>query len=223
MKLLLTSEGFSNKSIKKAFQKLLEKPITKVKLAFIPTAANVTTGDKSWLVNELIRFKEMGFAQIDIVDFTVIPRDIWLKQFKQSDVLYFIGGNTYHLMYSIKKTGLDKILPSLLKKRIYIGSSAGSIVMGEKLTTKAFAKYYSKEIPRFKGDNGMRFINFSIRPHFMRKDCLEYDDKNLKNMVKKFKTTIYALDDNTAIVVDGDKLEVVSEGKWEKFTSKSIN
>ena len=59
MKLLLTSAGLSNKSIIKALKELTEKPFNELKLAFIPTAANVEEGDKDWLIRDLINCKNL--------------------------------------------------------------------------------------------------------------------------------------------------------------------
>ncbi|MCG2808784.1 MAG: hypothetical protein L6275_00345 [Candidatus Portnoybacteria bacterium] len=60
MKLLLTSAGITNKSIAQAVLDLTNLPAEKIKLAFIPTAANVEEGDKDWLIDDLIHFKEQG-------------------------------------------------------------------------------------------------------------------------------------------------------------------
>ena len=39
----------------------------------------------------------------------------------------------------------------------------------------------------------------------------------LEQFAKEISTPIYALDDQSAVKVDGDTLEVISEGKWKKF------
>ena len=59
MKLLLTSAGLSNKSIIVALEKLLGKGCVDVKLAFIPTAANVEAN--SWLIDDLNNSRNAGF------------------------------------------------------------------------------------------------------------------------------------------------------------------
>ena len=53
MKLLLTSGGITNKSIADALFELVGKKPEDTALVFIPTAANVETGDKSWFINDL--------------------------------------------------------------------------------------------------------------------------------------------------------------------------
>ena len=53
MKLLLTSSGFTNKSIANALLEFAGKPFKELKLVFVPTAANVESGGKEWLINDL--------------------------------------------------------------------------------------------------------------------------------------------------------------------------
>src|SRR3972149_9243870 len=124
MKLLLTSSGNTNKSIENTLLDLLGKPFEKTNIVFIPTAANAEQGDKSWLVDDMNNFKKLNFASFDIIDLAAVPKSIWLPSFKKADVLVFGGGDTYYLLSWIKKSGLEKILPELLKTKAYVGISA---------------------------------------------------------------------------------------------------
>ena len=107
MKLLLTSAGISNDSIKKSFFNLVNKKPEDISLAFIPTASNVQLGDKKdWFIKDLIVLKNLNLKSISIVDISAIGRDIWEPQLRQADVLYFEGGNIFHLMEWIKGLNL---------------------------------------------------------------------------------------------------------------------
>src|SRR5680860_576655 len=128
MKLLLTSNGLSNQSIVNALFELTGKPASETTIVFIPTAMNVARGGKNWFINDLYNIKKQGFKFIDIVDISALPKEIWLPKIESGDVLFFSGGNTYHLMYWLKESGLAELLPELLKTRVYAGISAGSII-----------------------------------------------------------------------------------------------
>jgi hypothetical protein len=41
---------------------------------------------------------------------------------------------------------------------------------------------------------------------------------NLNEIFKNIKTDLYALDDNSAVIFNEGKIEVVSEGKWIKYS-----
>ncbi len=218
MKLLLTSGGFTNKSIANALLELAGKPFKELKFAFVPTAANADMGDKSWLVNDLANIRKLGLKNLDIVDISALPKKIWLLRLEAADVLFFSGGVTPHLMYWLKRSGLAKILPKLLKTRVYGGISAGSMVAGPSiaLSNRDKSLYYEKW-SGYKDEGGLSLVDFYVRPHLNTRFFPKAISSNFAKIAKEIKEPIYALDDNSAIKVDGDKVTVISEGKWEKF------
>jgi len=217
MKLLLTSVGLSNKTIIKAFSELVGLPHSKIHIVFIPTAANVEDGDKDWLISDYINLKKQNFGFVDIVDISALPKEIWLPRLKKANVIFVGGGNTFYLMAWLKKSGLGKILPGLLKTRIYVGISAGSMVTTVNLRMSTSQKPYSEQVYPLKNDNGLGFVNFHIRPHLNSEHFPKLRVKYLSEIAQKIPEPIYAIDDDTAIMVNGNKVEVVSEGKWKKF------
>ncbi len=214
MKLLLTSAGITNPSISRAIEDLLGKSARGVKLAFIPTAANVETGDKSWMIDDLNNFRNTGF-EIDIVDISAISKDLWLPRLQDAEVLFFGGGNTFHLMYWIKQSGLKEELHSLLQTRIYAGISAGSCVAGPTIYNSVqnlFGEKYELEIKE-----GLGLVNFHFIPHlnspFFDKIRIEYIEEAAKQLTEP----VYGLDDNSALKITDNNIEVVSEGVWKRF------
>src|SRR5690606_38411043 len=149
--------------------------------AFIPTAANIESGDKSWLIDDLNNFINAGF-EVDIVDISALPKKTWLPRLKSAEILFFGGGNTAHLMYWMKGSGLVDILPELLKTRIYGGISAGSCIAGPTIynpVQNLFGEEYELEIKE-----GLGLVNFQIIPHLnspyfekIRKENLEIASK----------------------------------------------
>ncbi len=220
MKLLLTSSGFTNKTIADAFLKLSSEPFKELNLVFIPTAANAEDGDKDWLITDYANCKKLGFSSIDIVDISTLPQEIWLPRIKKADVLLFGGGNTYYLMSWLKKSGLEKILPELLKTRIYVGISAGSMVATKNLRMSTSQKLYSEEVFPLQDDSGLGYANFHIRPHFNSKFFPKQITRYIRESVKEITEPVYAIDDDTAIVINDGKIDVVSEGKWQVFNQK---
>ena len=217
MKLLLTSAGISNKSISNALLELTEKPFSQLNLAFIPTASNVEKGDKDWLIDDLIRCKNLGFKSIDIIDISALPKDMWLPRLQEADIIYVEGGNTFHLMHWIEKSGLKELLPEMLKTKIYVGVSAGSMVVCESLDMSTSKRLYYEEIEEYGKDEGLGFVDILIRPHFNSPYFPNLNLKNLEKLSKEFSDTFYAIDDNTAIKVIDKKIEIISEGEWKKF------
>ena len=217
MKLLLTSAGLSNKSIVNALLELTEKPFPELNLAFIPTASNVEDGNKDWLIKDLVTLTELKFKSIDIVDISALPKDIWLPRLQNADVFFVEGGNTFHLMSWMEKSGLKELLPEMLKTRGYVGVSAGSMIACKSLDLSTSERLYSEDVGKYEKDEGFGFVDFLIRPHLNSPHFPNVNLKYLEEISKKLPDTFYAIDDNTAIKVVDGKMDVVSEGKWKKF------
>ena len=218
MKLLLTSAGITNQSILKALDDLAGKPLDQLKIAFIPTAANLEPGDKNWLINDLRRLSFLKFKEIDLVDISALPQNIWQERLENADVLFVEGGNTYHLMYWFNQSGLSKILPKLLETKIYIGVSAGTIITTPSLINADFESEPLKQINQEIFNDGLSLVDFMVEPHINSPYFSESTLANLEKRSKKYKYTIYGIDDETAIKIDGDKIGIVSNGVWKKFT-----
>lgn len=227
MKLLLTSNGLSNASIADALEELVGKPRKETRIIFIPTAAFPQDEDKhearDWLVDDMHRIKEFcGF--IDIVSLADLPKAQVLDRLEYADVIFVGGGNTFYLSYCMQQAGLFEELPRLLEGRVYAGISAGSIVAGQSLVLASQAlknpQALEDEDYDLLGPKGqasgkaLKLVDFLIRPHLnnryfslVRKDLLE-------EKAKEVKLPFYALDDDSALKVDGGRIEVVSEGEW---------
>lgn len=216
MKFLLTSGGITNKSIAKALFDLVGKRAREINVAFVPTAANVIQDDKSWLIDDLYNLRKQNFKRIDIVDISALPRNNWQPRLEAADVLFFSGGNTFHLMYWLKKSGLAKILPKLLKTRVYAGISAGSMVTTKDLHLSSVKRLYYDEQGRA-DERGLGYFDFYFRPHLNSSDFPKVRKQFLKKIRKGLKHLIYALDDQSALKIVDDKIEVIGGGKYLKI------
>ena len=217
MKLLLTSAGIKNKSIADALSDLVAKKPSDTSLVFIPTASNVEKGDKSWLIDDLINLKKQGFKSIEIADISAVEEKIWKPKFEEADILYFEGGNTYHLMKWINKSGLAKILPELLKTKVYVGVSAGSCVVSKDLALKISQDIYSEDLDRTEDMVGLNLVDFYILPHLNSQYFNKVKKDFISEAVKGMSEKIYAIDDNSALKIIDGKVEALSEGEWFEF------
>jgi len=216
MRLLLTSAGITNDSIKKALEELVEKPLSELKMAFIPTAANVEEGDKEWLIRNLSEFNSLGFNEIDIVDISALKKEVIENRLKDVDVLVFGGGNTSYLNYWVAKSELKDLLPVMLENKVYVGISAGSMIASTKMNLGESKDIYYGD-GKTVNSRGLGFVDFYIRPHFGSIDFSHVKSENIKKLAKDHPSPIYAIDDQTAVKFIDGKVEVVSEGKWKKF------
>lgn len=215
MKLFLTSAGISNQKLADAFVDLIGLSKDEIKVVFIPTASNVEEGDKSWLIDDYSNLKELGLGSIDIVDISAISEKIWKPRLDHANVLFLGGGNTFHLMRWIKESGLERQLPKLLETRVYAGISAGSCIAGPTIYNSVqnlFGEQYDLKI-----EKGLGLVDFQFIPHLNSQFFTKITKENLEVASKDLKEPVYALDDNSAIIINDDNIEIVSTGKWLRF------
>ncbi len=213
MKFLLTSSGITNKAVGRAVLDLSGLKPEEIRLAFVPTAANVEAGDKGWLIDDLIHFKQEGYASIDIVDIAAVPKDVWLPRLEAANVLCFGGGNEQYLAKTIKESGLAEMLPALLESRLYIGISAGSMVTGNFLSKDTLKIVYPND--EFSDlYPPLSFNNLIFFPHLNSEYFPEVRKEILEPIKDKFTSPVYALDDNMALKITDGKIEVAGEGEY---------
>jgi dipeptidase E len=224
MKLLLTSNGLSNRSIAEAFVDLVGKAPKDIKVAFIPTAGLVDVNDKAWLINDMYRIHKLG-CYVDIVDIAQLNKDNWLPRVEAADVIFVGGGNSFYLSYWLQKSGLFEMLPRLLKTRVYVGISAGSMVTGPglKVASAALRKFGTLKDDEYDelGPPGqssaktLKFVDFLFRPHLNSPHFPEIRaEKFIRKVAQSLAEPIYAIDDESALKVVNGKVEVVSESEW---------
>ena len=110
MKLLLTSAGIKNASIREALVDLLGKPIAEASALCIPTAGyghpNVGPGPGPWRFitgNEpRTPMVELGWKSVGILELTALPsidEDRWVPLVRETDALLVGGGDALYLCH----------------------------------------------------------------------------------------------------------------------------
>ncbi len=216
MKLLLTSNGFSNPAIADTLFRLVGKKPEDTSLAFIPTASNIDMGNKDWVIEDLINIKQQNFSSISIVDISAVSEDIWRPQLEEADILFFEGGNTYHLMRWITESGLVRLLPDMLKSKVYVGLSAGSMVTAPDLNLHLSKVIYGEGMER-DSMPGLGLVDFYFLPHLNNPHFSARIEANLEQAMKEVTKKTYVLDDQSALKVVDGVVEYVGGGTYLEF------
>jgi dipeptidase E len=220
MKLLLTSAGISNKSIRNALVDLLGKPIEESKALFVPTAIyGIPNGAE--IIRKVIcgtlgdPFCELGWKSLGLLELTALPsmkKELWVTMLQETDALLVGGGDCQYLCHWMKHSGISEMLPSLLQKIVYVGLSAGSMIM-----TRFGTTYGNHTLPA-ETDKSLGIVDFALHPHLNHKQFPRNSLTNLKKLAATIPLPSYMIDDNTAIKVTDGNIEVISEGQWKLFT-----
>lgn len=229
MKLLLTSAGITNDSIRNALVELLDKPIAESKAICIPTAIYALPNgvNDSWLT---IRELNLGWKEYGVLELTALPsirEEGWLPALEAVDVILVGGGNTGYLSYWLHTSGLAAKLPALLQSTVYVGVSAGSMMVTHSLNVskEVLAQrgvYYDDEYDEvaplnFGSDKTLKLVDFVIRPHLHADYFPTITLDSMAQAAAKVAVPLYAFDDQTALKVVDGTVEVVSEGEYKLF------
>ena len=226
MKLLLTSGGIKNASIRAALVELLGKPIAESTALFIPTGIYPFPGGAGMAWNAVAGnspspLGDLGWTSIGLLELTALPtikRDSWVPMLRETDALLVFGGDVLYLRHWMRVSGLADLLPSL-GETVYVGLSAGSIVV---TPYNCDAEFNLQFVPEGsdRGENasaGLGLVDFGLRVHLDR-EGEAFEDSTLAE-VEKWAAGIpaptYAIDDETALKVTDGTVEVVSEGNWK--------
>jgi dipeptidase E len=64
----------------------------------------------------------------------------------------------------------------------------------------------------------MGLTEFAVITHFMNKNHFGSTPANAEKWASRIPVPVYAIDDDTAIIVKDGSVEIVSEGQWKLFT-----
>ena len=209
MKLLLTSHGPLTEEQESELRKLTAKDFQGLKIIYCITASNKDGGDQTWMISNLDRFRDLGFS-VDICDIAGADQNNLLSRFEKADILYFEGGDTPWLLQAIKASGIAGHLPELLKTRIWIGVSAGSIVLCPAILASC-SEWFNEKPSGFL--EGLNLIDFQFLPHLNSHhfpgNTIDNIENVKRNLEKSGSGKLYCVDDYGAVSVNGDDVKFI--------------
>jgi len=223
MKLLLTSAGINNPTIREALVDLLGKPIAESNALFIPTGGygnpygspagvwrNISGNSQQPMV-------ELGWKSVGVLELTALPsidKERWVQWVQETDVVLVSGGDAAYLAHWMRESGLADLFPSL-HDTVYVGFSAGSMV----LTPRIGSDFMGWKPVIADNDSTLGVVDFSIFPHVDHPDLPENTMAAAEKWAAEIGGPAYAIDDQTAIKVVHGTVEVITEGHWKLFNA----
>lgn len=211
MKLLLTSAGWEeNSSIGREFLKLVSKKPLEIKIFFVITPLKYPKRNK--YIKRL--FKKLSVVNIpeENITFFQLDRKVTKNDLKGINVIFVFGGNTFDYLDRIRKTGLDKMIKSFVKKGgVYLGLSAGSYVACPTIEAASW-KHADRNKKGLKDLKGLNLVSFIVTAHFER-DLYG----TIETASKTVKYPVIALTDRQAILVNDGSVKIIGRGKKNTF------
>ncbi len=193
----------------------LPKPLAECKIAYIITAATKMdeTGDveKARLRDHIARYKakmdelHYDYTEIDIAG--MLP-DQLKTTLSKYDIVLVEWGNPFYLLHVVRETGFQNVMEELMAKWVvYIGKSAGSYIACPSLIVSTRSKL-SFDRCGVSDITAMHRVDFFVKAHYTP-EMLAWLQIHAKNI----NAPLYALDNDQALVVHDDTIELIGGGE----------
>ena len=133
-------------------------------VTFIPTASLVEDYTQ-YVDDDRNAFLDLGI-KVDELPISDKTEEEISEALSKNDFIYVSGGNTFYLLQELRKSKADKWITEQIEKgKIYIGTSAGSVVLAEQITYIEKADDKSKA-PDLHDFSGLGCVDFYPLPHY---------------------------------------------------------
>lgn len=217
-RLVIVGGAMQDPAIVKRFIELAGGP--EAPIVIIPTAGEADEDyDNYW--SGLRQWRDNGAKNLTVIhtrDRAVADSDAFVKPIREARGVFFGGGRQWRLADSYLNTLTHKELTALLNRGGVIGGSSA----GASILASFMVRGDTKSSEKMIGDHveGMGFLkNAAIDQHLLRRnrqfDMLEVIDKH-PNLLG------IGLDEDTAIVVDGDQFDVIGRSYAVIYSNKPV-
>lgn len=211
MKLLLMSSPFRNDKLIDTFLQMLTKPIKENKVLIIHQKRYIkkTYPEYSELADSILPRDIKTFTELGILPENISLYDVDTNEktdLNEIDILFVEGGNTFYYLHQIRKNEYwDDIRGFIERDGVYLGISAGSMMMGP---------YIDENLSLLGNDidledvSGFGYVDFHLLVHWdsffddLHTDAIKYSWDTGKRVIP--------LTDQQAILVMDNDFKIIS-------------
>lgn len=218
MRVILASQGFTTDEIEQEVAIIVGKPAKEINVAIINESAYLLDKSKSkrWLINELANIEKHIGGRIDFIDFYMQSLDEIRERLFNADLIYIVGGKQHIYSKIFNETNTVNLIKEIAEKKVIMGTSAGSIVLGKQIQSEKFWKErYNCQIDDFEYKD-LEIVPFNIVPHYMREDRKQWTKKFLNDVLSDNPFQVYAITDKQAVAYIDGNIKFIG-GKPETF------
>ncbi|WP_434778926.1 Type 1 glutamine amidotransferase-like domain-containing protein [Neisseria sp. Ec49-e6-T10] len=187
------------------FQKFIGKDLENRTVTFIPTASIVE--EITYYIDAAKEaFKNLGMKLV-ILDIADTTKEEIKNTIEKNDFIYISGGNSFFLLQELKKKQVDEIiLQEINKGKVYIGESAGSIIMAPNIEYISVLDDKEKA-PDLLSYEGLNALSKYPLPHLNN----EYLGEAIEQIIQTYggSLNLLPITDIQAILVESDQLTIV--------------
>lgn len=173
-------------------------------VTFIPTAS-LPEEIKFYVAAGREALESMGMIVDELEISTATSEEITAK-LENNDAIYVTGGNTFYLLQELKRKGADRVITEQVESgKLYIGESAGSIILAESIE---YVKTMDNpgHAPNLDSFSSLGIIDFYPVPHYTNPPFKATADQIIADY--KSQIPLLPISNTQAILVNDDQVEV---------------
>ena len=210
MKRLFLTSSFS--SVAKLFEDFAGEPVNGKKIVFIPTASLVEKV-RFYVDDDRKAFEKLGLI-IEELEISTANTEEIATALERNDYIFISGGNTFYLMQELKKKGADKLLMEQINNgKLYIGTSAGSIIASPNIEFVSDMDE-TKKAPELTDYSGLHLVDFYFLPHYLNFPYKKVTQKIVNEYSQKI--DLRPISNNQVITVLGDEIKMLEKPRATK-------
>jgi dipeptidase E len=160
---------------------------------------------------------------LGVLELTALPslkKENWVPLVQEVDALLVGGGEVFYLCYWMWHSGVADLLPTLRREAVYVGLSGGSMVVTPPIGVYDDPQLHDPQLMESRSDSMLGLVDFTLLPHLDADYLPDNSMADAERWAAGIPIPAYAIDDQTAIKVVDDTVEVISEGHWKLFAQE---
>ncbi|MEC4114824.1 Type 1 glutamine amidotransferase-like domain-containing protein [Myroides pelagicus] len=202
MKRMFLAASFSD--VMSLFIEFVGEQVKGKSVTFIPTASIIEqyTGHVS---NDQLAFEALGI-KVDVLELTNATLEEILEKLTSNDYIFVSGGNTFFLLQELKRSGADQIIiDQVAQGKVYIGTSAGSMVMSPDIKYIEAMDERAKA-PLLEGTTALGLIDKYPIAHFKNAPFAEVVDQIIEDFMDQL--PLVPLSNHQVLLIRGEQIDI---------------
>lgn len=227
MRMLLTSGGVQNELVRDTLLDLIGKPFAESRVVVIIDAMLPFSEDNTTMLRHLGELHSLGWKVFNITSLFGGPHSVIESRLRSADVIFCYGGTNHWLAHAWTSNGFAPLLRELLDEKVYLGTSAGSMIFSRQHAAVVEAFNDQEEVDMLQLDAvgpALPLFDWAVMCHLGAPYFPGATDDWAAAGAGRLGGPIYFIDDDTALLVRDPAVapEVVSTGHWLRFDGDGV-
>lgn len=204
MKRMFLASSFCD--VASLFKEFVGEEVIGKRVTFIPTAS-IVEEYVGHVENDKKAFEALGII-VDTLEISTASLSEITTKLTTNDYIFVSGGNTFYLLQELRRSGAEQvIIEQIVLGKVYIGTSAGSVIMSPNIQYLEDMDDKSKA-PSLESYRGLDQIDNYPLVHYQNFPFTEVADQIYAEY--KDKLSLILLSNHQVITVNNQEVEVLS-------------